>query len=180
MTKGFIAKLSKREKTVLYLSVLFVLFAVMDRAVIGPIFHKMQSLEIDIKNTQEEIKKNTRIIAQKKRIKAEEKEYASFSVEAGSEEEETAALLKELETMSSEFNVYLADMKPLSVEAEGGVKKFLVSINCTADMEALVSFLYAIESADKLFQLSAFSITPKSRQSSTAQCELLISKIVIP
>ncbi|MFH2137150.1 MAG: hypothetical protein ABII88_01410 [Candidatus Omnitrophota bacterium] len=180
MIKGFISRLSKREKTVLYVSLGFALLALMDRAVVGPIIGKLNSLEKEIQETEHQIKKNLIIKSQQKRINEEEKQYATFSVEAGSGEEETASLLKDIENLATEFSIYLIDMKPLTVVSGGGIKKYVVSLSCEAEMKAMVTFLYAMENADKLLQIGAFNITPKNKQSSVGRCELLVYKIVIP
>ena len=179
MAKQFIANMSKREKKILMYSVIFMLIAFLDRGVISPVSEAMNFVEKEISTTTYEIEKNLRIVSQRERLEKEEKRYSSFSAEAGSEEEETAALLKEIETLASLYSVYVNDMKPLNRLTGGGVKKFVVSVSCEADMEPLITFMYAIENADQLLQISAFSIVPKSQQSSVAQCELLIHKIVI-
>ena len=180
MAKQFIANMSKREKSILVYSVAFILIAFLDRGVINPLIKTMKSLENDINVTTYAIEKNLRIISQRERLENEEKRYFKFSVESGSEEEETAALLREIETLVSAYSVYINDMKPLSFQSAGGVKKFAVNVSCEADMEPLVSFMYAVEDAGQLLQISAFSIVPKSQQSSVALCEILVHKIVIP
>jgi len=174
-----ITKLSKREKTVLMVSIIFVLLALMDRAILHPIIDKMKSFEDEIKATEYEMIKNSKIINQSQRIEKEEKRYASYIKEAGSEEEETAGLLRIVENLASKTNVYLVDLKPGGVEKTGNVKKFVINVSCESQMQKILSFMYEIESSEVLMHIAAFSLNPKSKDSDINRCELLLNKIVI-
>lgn len=176
----FIARLSKREKMVLTVSVIAILLAVLDRGVLHPIIEKMKSFEEEIRVTEIEMAKNTKILQQRSRIEKEEKIYASFNVGARSAEEITASMLKEIETIGGTTGVFIVDLKPSGNATEGIVKKFAVNVSCEADMDQLVSFMYLVEKSDTLMQVGAFSVSPKSKQSFVNRCDLLIYKIVIP
>ncbi|MDD5745889.1 MAG: GspMb/PilO family protein [Candidatus Omnitrophica bacterium] len=175
----FMARLSKREKTVLTLSVIFVLLALLDRAVLHPIIEKITSFEQEIKDTEYVMTKNLKILQQRRRIEREEKKFASYLIPARSDEEETAALLREIENYARTAAVYLVDLKPAGVESDGVTKKFSISVSCESELEQLIRFMHSIESSDVLMQVGAFSLSPKSKQSSVTKCELLIYKIVL-
>jgi len=173
------ARMSKREKMVLTLSVVFVLLALLDRAILHPIIEKITSFEQEIKSTEYAMTKNLKIIQQRRRIEREEKKFASFLISARSDEEETAVLLREIENCARESAVYLVNLKPSGVESDGVTKKFLISVSCEAEMEQLIRFMHSIESSDVLMQVGAFSLNPKSKQSNVIKCELLIHKIAL-
>lgn len=175
-----ISKFSKREKTVLYISIIAILLALLDRAVLHPIIQKMKLFEEEIRMTEYEMSKNIKILQQRQRIENEEKKYASYVSGDLSEEEETAALLKAIENMARSTNVYLVDLKPMGVQVEGIVKKFMINVRCEANMEEIVSFMYLIESADVLMQIGALSMSPLSRKTTVNRCEFLIYKIIVP
>jgi len=178
--RGFISRLSKREKTVLYVSAVIVLLAVVDRAVLHPIIHNMKSFEEEIRKTEYDMTKNLKILQQRRRIEEEEKRYSSFAVRAHSVEEATATLLREIENLASVSSVHLIDLKPAGVTSEAEVQKFLINVNCEAAMEKLISFMYSVENSDILMQIGAFTISPKSKASGVKRCELLVYKIAIP
>jgi len=180
MVQGFFAKISKREKIVFCISLGFVMLSFLDRAILGPIFDKIKSLDSEIMTIEDNIKKNVKIIGLQERIEAEETRYATFAVQARSEEEETAHLLKAIEMMSVGAGVYLIDLKPSGIKSEGLVKKFMVNVSCEGQMEQLIKFMFLIEDADSLLQIGAFGIGPKSKRSTVARCELLVYKVVIP
>jgi len=178
--QGFFNKLSKREKYVLYVSATFVFLALLDRAILDPIIARMKMFEDEIKTTEYELIKNSKILQQRNRIESEEKKYASYFLSANSDEEETAFLLLEIENLASLSSVYLIDLKPSGVETEGMIKRFKVNLSCEAEMEQLISFMYSIENSDMLLQVGAFTLNPKSKKSSVDRCNLLLYKIAVP
>ena len=172
-------KFSKREKTVLTVSIVFILLAFLDRAVMTPIIDKMDSFEEEIKATEYEMAKNSKILGQSGRIEKEEKKYSSFIKTAESDEEETAGLLRVVENLASRSEVYLVDLKPAGIEEVGDVRKFVVNLSCEAQMDKMLSFIYAIENSEILMHVAAFSMNPKSRDSDVNRCEILLHKIVV-
>lgn len=177
---NFISHMSKREKIVFYATVFFVTLTLLDRLVINPISSKMQSLDKEIALRESEIKKSTHILAQKDRISVETAKYTPYTGSDKTEEEEVTSLLKEIESIADKSLVYLIDMKPAGVKEVSGAKKYLVNLNCEAQMEQITVFMYAIESSSKLLVIEKYQIGPKSKDSSIGRCSIIISKLVIP
>jgi len=173
------AKMSGRERLVLIGSVGAVLLAIIDRLVLAPILDKVRSFDADIQFTEDQMHKDERIVGQKERIESEEKKYPMTATSARSEEEETAALLRTIESLASGATVQITDLKPGGTQIEGPVKKFLVSISCEAELAQLVKFFHSLESSDSLIQIASFSFTPKGRQSKMTRCELMLMKITL-
>jgi len=175
-----LSHLSKREKVILYAVISIVSLAVLDRLIIYPISFKIKSLEDEIKDKESRIKTDLHILSQKDRILADSSKYGSFLASSKSEEEETTSLLKEIEDMANKSAIYLVDMKPAGLKNIGRAKKFMVGLNCEAQMEQLVDFMYNVENSNKLLTIEKYDISPKSRESSVAKCNIAISKIVMP
>ena len=178
--KNIISRFSKREKAVFFAAVIFVSFSFLDRVIFSPILEKMDLYSQEIKATEYDMMKNSKILQQRARIEAEEKKYAEYATIAQTDEEETATLLRELERLATRSSVYLNDLKPSGIEEEGLVKKFRVNVSCEGDMEQIILFMHYIEDSHVIMQVTAFDMGPKSTQSKINRCELLISKIVIP
>lgn len=177
---AFLSRLSKREKLIFYLSVFFVSLTLLDRLVISPVSSKMRALDKEIQDKETGIKRDIKILAQKDRIAAESTKYNSFLDKTKSEEEETSSLLKEIESLAGKSTVYLIDMKPGGVKEVGQSMKYLVNLNCEAQMEQLVDFMYDIENSLKLLIIEKYEISPKTRESSVARCSMTVSKIAAP
>jgi Tfp pilus assembly protein PilO len=150
------------------------------RLVVDPVFSKISSLDKDIRAKETQIKNDLRLLAYKDRILSAKTKYASFLSMAQSEEEETASLLKEIEGMADKSSVYLIDMKPGGLKEAGGAKKYLVNLNCEAQVEQIIDFMYNVENSKKLLSVEKFQMTPKSKESSVARCSMTIAKIIMP
>lgn len=178
----FFAHLARREKLILCLAVFFVSLTLLDRLMISPIFSKIKSLNEEIKIKESAIKKDLRILALKDRILEESAKYASLlnNPEFNSEEERATFLLKEIEGLANKNSVYLVDMKPMGLKDIGSVKKYLITLNSEAQMEQLINFIFNIESSNKLLRVERYQISPKSKESTIAKCDMLISQITMP
>jgi len=174
---AFISRLSKRERTIAYVVIIFISVAAMDRLIISPVFSKMKSLEGAIADKEANIKKSVRIVSQKDRIAVESAKYSSFLTSALSEEEEMVSLLKELEKIANASSVYLLDMKPVNAQNVGSFKKYAVTLNCEAQMEQLIDFMYNIENSKKMLMIEKFQIGPKAKKSSIARCGLTVYRV---
>jgi Tfp pilus assembly protein PilO len=173
-----ISRLSKRERLIAYAVIIFISAAALDRLIISPVFSKMKSLESAITDKEANIKKSARIMSQKDRIAVESAKYSTFLTSALSEEEEMVSLLKELEKIANASSVYLMDMKPVNVQNVGSFKKFAVTLNCEAQMEQLVDFIYNIESSKKMLMVEKFQIGPKAKKSSIAKCGMTVYRVI--
>ncbi len=176
----FVSHLSKKEKIIFYTAISFVSLTLLDRLIISPIYSKIKSLNEEIQEKESSTKKNLHILAQKDRISSEIAQYTSFLSSAKSEEEETTLLLKEIEGLANKSSVYLVDMKPGGLKDSGSSKKYLISLNCEAQMEQLSDFMYNIENSNELLTIEKYQISPKSKESSVVKCSMSIAKIVMP
>ena len=178
--RAFYARLSKREKMILAGAAAFLGMVFLDRFVVGPVLSKMTSLEEEIRSQETTIKKSLHVLLRKEQIVAEEKLIASYSISSDlPDDKEMTVLLKELEGMANKSAVSLVYVKPGQIEAEGGSKRFLASLECEAEMREIVSFFHAIESSSKLLQIERYEIQQKNKESGTARCTMVVSRTLI-
>lgn len=176
----FLSHLSKRERAILYVVIFVISLVSLDRLIIHPIYSKIESLDKEIREKESAVKKNVRIVAQKDRILAESAKYSSFVTASVSEEEEITSILKEIEAIANKNSVYLFDMKPASSKNTEASKKYMVNLNCEAQMEQIIEFMFNIENSNKLLTIEKYEISPKSKESSIAKCSMSISRIAVP
>ncbi len=175
----FLGRLSKKEKIIFYVASSLISLLVLDRAIISPVFSKIQSLNKEIQDKQDEVKKNLKILSQKDRILAQGNKYSAFlSDSVMSEDEQVTLVLKELESLANKSQVYLVDMKPAGVKASGSSKRIMINLNCEAQMEQLVDFMYNMEESASLISIEKYQITPKAKDSSVAKCSISVYKVV--
>ena len=176
---SFIARLSKREKLIFYGAAFFISLTVLDRLIVSPVSQKIKLLDTQIKEKEDTIKNNIELLARKDRIIAESKKYSSFLNSAQSQEELVTSVLKEIESLANKSSVYLIDIKPAGFKDSGTVREYAVSLNCEAQMEQLVEFMYTIENSNQLLAIDKYQLSPKAKESSLARCSMTVSKITM-
>ena len=172
--------MSKREKFILFGTIFVVSAAFVDRVIVHSLSQKISGLEKQIKERETEIRKDLAIMARQKTIELQQANYKSYVGARDSENEEFTVFLKELENIASKSKIYLVDMKPSGTKAMGDTKKYMVNLNCEGEMEPLVEFMYNLENSNKLMTVEKYQLSPKSKDTDTAKCSMLISKLVIP
>jgi Tfp pilus assembly protein PilO len=176
----FLSRLNKRDRFIFYIVAVFLSMVLFERLMINPIYSKIKSFNEEINKREARINKSLRILAQKDKISAESQEYSSFVTKGVSEEEEFTSFLRDVEDLANKNSVYLVDLKPGGAKEVGSAKKYIVLLNCEAQMEQIVNFMFNIENSDKLLTIEKYQINPKSKESTVAQCNMAISKIVMP
>jgi hypothetical protein len=140
----------------------------------------MRSLDREVLEKKAAIRKNMLMLSQKDRILSESAKYSTYLNRMKSEDEEVTLLLKEIEGIANKTAISLIDMKPSGLKSSGQYKKFMVNLNCEAQMEQLIDFMYNIENSKELLVIEKYQITPKSKESSIAKCSMVIAKIFMP
>lgn len=176
---AFIARLSKREKLIFYGAAFFISLTVLDRLIVSPVSGKIKLLDKQIKEKEYTIKNNIELLARKDRIITESKKYSSFLNGAQPQEELVTSVLKEIESLANKSSVYLIDIKPAGFKDSGTVREYAVSLNCEAQMEQLVEFMYSIENSNQMLAIDKYQLSPKAKESSLARCSMTVSKITM-
>lgn len=175
----FLARLSKKDKVIFYITVTLVSLTLLDRLIISPVFSKIRLLNKEIQDKETNIKVNLRILAQKDKILTESAKYGSFLGDSkGGGDEQVTSVLREIESLANKSSVYLVDMKPGNAKESGVSKMILINLNCEAQMEQLINFMYSIENSDNLLSIEKYQMTPKSKESSVAKCSISVYKVV--
>jgi len=175
-----LSRFSKREKIIFYASIVFVTLVLIDRLLISPALDKMASLENDIAEKKAVIQKDLHFISLKNGINKEASIYTGYFVKDATYDEGMNAFLKLIEDFARRSSVNLLNTRPAGIKAQKGVVRYYVDLSCRGKMEQIVDFLYRIESAKKILTIDKFTISAQEEGSSSAQCRLTVSKLVIP
>jgi len=176
---SFIARLSKRERIIFYVTVTVVGLVLLDRMVLSPILAKVKSLGETIQAKEEAIEQSLLIVNQEKRIEGESSRYASYLSKPQEEKKAITAFLKEVETLAKKSSIYLTDIKPAGKEVDGAVVHYMVKLNFEAQMEQVFNFFYNVTNFEQLIKIENYQIKPKTEGSSVIACSISISKTII-
>ena len=176
---AFLSRLSKREKMIFAVTLVFASIVVSDRLVVSPLVGSFRSMDREMNDLKTNIRKSIRLLAQKDRLEKQLKEYASFSVQAKSPEEEAVALLRYVEDLSNKAGVNLLYAKPGGSKTEEKVKKYYVNLECEAQMAQLTAFFYDIENSDQLLKIEKFAMQSSAEGSSVSKSVVTVSRTVV-
>lgn len=176
----FYSKLSAKERTIFYVAVFFLAVMLVDRVFIAPIFGKISALDEEIAQKRTDMRRDSKVVAQKERIAAEVARYSSYLGIAENEQESMTVLLKQLESFANKSKLYIVDMKPVGVKQEKDkTKRLQVNLSCEGLMEQVMEFMYTIENSPDLMVIEKYQISPKSRDTGIASCVMTVSRIAL-
>jgi len=175
-----ISHFSKREKLIFYGATIFISLALVDRVLVRSFGARINSLDQEIIARQADIKRSIKILAQKKKINTQSADYKAYIGSEVSENEQFNSLKKEILALTEKASIYLIEVKSAGVKELEKSKKYLVNLICEGKMEQISEFMYRVETFDKLLTVEKFQINPKSKDTDTAKCSMVISQLVIP
>jgi hypothetical protein len=175
----FYAKLSKKEKSILFFTLFFLSITFVDRVIVLPLATSMSALSQSVRDQETAIKKSLSVLLHKDSIIAENRDYMAYSLEAKNPEDEMVGLLKEVELEANKAGVNLLYVKPGTMAEEKNIKKYYSTLECEATMEQVATFFHGIESSTKLLKIEKYQIQPKSKNSSIARCAVTVYKAVL-
>jgi len=176
----FFAKLSRKEKIGMIIGVAFLSLAILDRLALSPISRRVQQINQDIKIKEKELSGDLRNIHQKEIIAGEYQQYLKYVRKGGSDEEEIARILAEIEELARSSNVYLVDIKPQGTHQIDYYKEYAVQLEAEGRMENLATFLYGINHSALLLRAEKISLSLKEKESSTVKGVVLVTKVLVP
>jgi len=175
----FLARLSPREKIIFYIASFFLGLTLFKFIVIEPIFLKTEALDKQIKEKKVILKKDLHLISLKEFISHEMDKYSPYFSKKMPKEKATTQLLKEIEKLAKQAGVYLVYIRPGSIEEKDFFQKHTINLRCEGNMYQLVSFFHSLESAQKLFTIEKYTISPKSPGSETLQCRMTVLAMLV-
>lgn len=175
----FLEKLSTKEKLGLSLAFAFVAIASVDRLIISPIRIRFQRIDQSIKISEKQLAHDLRNVNQQEQITAEFEKYAEYIARSGSDEEEVAKILGEIESLARQSNVYLANMKPQTPKEVDFYMEYAVEIEAEAEIGPLTKFLHQLNASGQLLRVEKLRLSSKKKGDKTLKASMLITRILV-
>ena len=173
-------KLSTKEKIGLGLGIAIALLALFDRVVIGPLSAKTHYLNQEIRLAELDLCRGLRSLDEKESVTKEFQDYAKYVKQMGSDEEEMARFLREVENLAHKSSVNLLDVKPQMPQSKDLQKQFTVEAEAEGDMPAIIMFLHQLNTSDCLLRSEKIALKLIQKEKSLLRASILVTKIVIP
>lgn len=172
-------KLSKKEKIGLSFALAVMGVAFIDRLIISPIRERFQRIDQAIKISEKQLGHDLRNVRLKDQIAAEYEKYVKYVERSGSDEEEVAKVLGEIESLARQSKVSLVDSKPQTPKEVEFYKEYTVEIEVEGDIISLITFLYYLNTSEQLLRVEKLRLNPKRRESQTLKSSMMVTKILV-
>jgi len=172
-------KLSRKEK--LGLSIAFIIMgaAFLDRLVISPIRERFELIDRAVKISEKQLGHDLRNVRQKDQIASEFAKYVKYVERSGSDEEEVAKILGEIEVLARQAQVYLVDMKPQTPKEIEFYKEYSVEIEAEGNMADLTVFLHQLNVSSQLLRVEKLRLNSKRQGEAVLKSSMLITKVLV-
>ncbi len=175
----FIDHLNKREKKLFYIVLVFLAIVFSNNFVVTPLKKEIGLVKQEKIKKEIEWKKNNQIIKQKKQIKEEFEKYMAFIKKKGSDEEDVASFLKEIESLAQKSKVSLINIKPQPVKKMEFYKKYTIEIKGEGHIEQFVKFIYYLQKSYQILKVEKIHLNVRNSFSTRVKGSLIITKILV-
>lgn len=172
-----IPNLSKGERNILYLCLLVILSSLLYTFLVEPGVRKWRGRRGRILTQELKLEKNLKIIARRKAIESRYQGYSERFRSQGTQEEEMAKMLREIETLAGDL-VHIKDIKPRPAKEKGFYWQYSVEIEYEAPIKPLAKFIYGLQNSSQMFKITQLQLNAKGADKLKGW--MLATKVSIP
>lgn len=172
-------KLSRKEKIGLSLALAVMVVAFLDRLIISPIRGRISQINQNIQISEKQLAHDLRNLHQKDQIEQAFQKYVGYVERSGSDEEEVAKILGEIESLSRQSGVYLADMKPQAPKAVDFYKEYTIEIEVEGEMIPITTFLHQLNTSKQLLRIKKLRLASKEEGDKVLKSSMVITKVLV-
>jgi hypothetical protein len=159
--------ISKRERTILYLTIFVIVFAVFFNFLIAPVLSRYDNLTREIKVNSAKLKKYRRLLGQKDIIQGKYKSFSSSLKVSGAQRDNVLSTLAALEEMAKNANLRIVDVRPERQRLERNrYKEITIELKTEGSMESYLKFIYDIQNSLLLLRIKEFQLNARANTQS--------------
>ncbi|GEM_PF-3558808 len=174
-----ISRLSKRERTIFYITVFLIAFFLFFKFVFEGMLKFNAHLNQELHNKQIQLKRAGQIAKKGSVQKDYEALIAALKMEKNPQEE-MARLLSEIDRIAKDSAVNVLNIRPQEIEDKKFYKRFSVDLRLEGENRNIMRFVFYLESSPLLLRIDKFNLAARSSQRGFLDCELSLSRVVIP
>jgi len=153
--------ISKREKTILFVTLAVILFSVVYTFFISPLLKRADILNKEIKRARLKLKKYAYLLSQETQLKEKYDQFVSRQHLLDVTENPAISALSILEALAKEANIRIIDIRPKTPRAAGQYRETAIDLRTEGTMEGYLKFLYSIENSLTLLDVQRFQLNAK-------------------
>lgn len=177
--KEYFSKLSKRGKVIVYITAIVIFIGLVDRLVYYPIVNRFKELDQEILLQEKQLRINLRNLAARETVLKAYSAYNGYALAAGSDEEEVASLLNEIEGLARKTGLSLVNVKPKPLTKKEFWKQYPVEIEVETEWAPLLKFIHGLYSSKYLLRIKHLRLMPTGRRTTRVKGYLIVNKSVI-
>ncbi len=180
MIQKFFNNLSDKERKLFYVAAVFVVLTLLDRVFFGPVMDRLQTLDKQIEEQKNIIKRDMRFLTYKDYILKESETYQHyFPKKDQTEEEIIAAFLKEIESRASKTGVNIIQVKPSESRHFKGYIEYYANLNAEGKLEDTIAFMHSIDSSPELLKVTKLNMSPKRASATEVVSAMVVKKMIV-
>jgi hypothetical protein len=173
------SKLSPRQRRLVYVAAAIVGLAVLERVIYAPISHRFYELDQEIVAKENQLRRNLKNLATREEVLKAYAPYTAYVSPAGSDEETTGRVLKEIEELARKSGLALLNVRPKPATKVDVGKHYPVEVELDTQMGPLIKFIHGLHGSKQLMRVKQLRLDPKGGRGPQVKVYLLINKSVI-
>lgn len=180
MIQKFYNKLSEKEKKVFHIAIAMVTLAFFDMLFLRPVLSRMRSLDEEIKQKENVVKRDLRFLSYKERILKENIAFNNYFInQEQTEEEIIAGFLKTVEMIATDASVNLIKLNPSESKKKKGYIEYYADLECAGELKNVIRFMHLIDSTENLLKVVKMSIVSKAAGTDEVLAVMTLIKIIV-
>lgn len=159
-------KLKKREKAMVFFTGFLLIIWISYSFVGEPVINKWGRVNKDVKKAKIELQKAIKIYKQKENVNDEYGKLISKFSAKGSNEEEMAAMLNEIELVARQTNVRIINMKPRRTIKKANHRLLSVDIDTESTMRDMLKFIKLLKTSKQSLRIEQITLNSRARDPS--------------
>ncbi len=180
MIQQFISKLSANEKKILALTAFVLLLVFVDRFFFGPALEHLKSLQEDIQDKENSLKRYLRFLSYRDQISKEqnilEKYYTEKQLTPGEIKE---IFLNKIEMLAHAANISSIRVTPSEGEKKKDYTEYFANLECMGKLKDILTFMHAIDTSEELMKVGKLNMSAKKVGSDEITVSMTVSKIIV-
>lgn len=185
----FFTNLTPTQRLIFYVAAFFVTLALFDLLLVRPTLSRQEQIDQDIKNEEEAIKGDLKILSYKGKIEAEKQSLKPYLTDVVPKEEDIMSeFLGKLDSYVAESGVTLQKNNRSSDQAEESEDKdkkdFLIykaDLECSGDLENIAKLIYRIDTSKEFLKILKINLAmKKTGDVEEMKAVMVVAKYIFP
>lgn len=173
-----LSNLSSRERKIAIACLGVVFTSLLFNLILMPSIDGWVRLSKKIYEEERELLRLEKVLEIKDRVESAYKTYEKQILAKGSDEEEIADILREIESLSRPIGLRILNIKPLPIDDQGFYKKYTVQLETEGEMVRIGKFLYRLQTSPKLLEVQRIQLNARTG-TELLRIHLLISRVLV-